>query len=375
MSYHPRQKISVGLQAHRFAIEEAITNAVDLSFQAAEAGTRSAAQEPDFIAYFFLDGLHRLEVSLNAILLSSRIRVTLSGIFCHQTPKVYPSVGGVQTPTSCELGDLLLVSLYTPPPGSTIERRALGNALLLQAKMEAERPSDVDPQWQLYSSAETFRYRSPAPLAQQVRSLADAHPALWYWCLERNPWRWQATGSPRWLTSAVHPRSPWHNGPIHPTRRFALPFSGLVWSLFNGVAGQTFYRASSPATQTSGWSAVVNDLIADTANRTLTRNNAYIVRSQPNLLRGSAALRAINANLQPQPGFLVRASLGQALALVDDSLGKTGETLEQYTQKSVTAPRIRTRGVDEPPPPLGRVKDDDNRDGGMSFIIANWQEL
>lgn len=374
MSYHPRQRISTSLQSHRFAIEEAITNAVDLSFQAAEAGTRSAAQEPDFIAYFFLDGLHRLETALNAILQSSRVRVTLSGIFCHQTPKVYPSVGGVETPTSCELGDLLLVSLYTPPPGSTIERRALGNAVLLQAKMEDERPSDFDPQWQLYSAAEAFRYRSPAPLARQVRSLADAHPALWYWCLERNHWRWHAPGAPRWLTSAVHSRSPWHDVPIHPMRRFALPFSGLVWSLFNGVAGQTFYRASAPATQSGRWSAVVNDLIADTANRALNRNNAYIVRSQPNLLRGSAALRAINANLQFEPGFLVRASLGDSLALMDDNLGATGETLEQYTQKSRMAQPSGSREVDEPPPPLGRVKDD-NSDGGMSFIIANWQEL
>jgi len=103
MSYHPRQRISTSLQSHRFAIEEAITNAVDLSFQAAEAGTRSAAQEPDFIAYFFKDGLQRLEVALNSIVRQSNIRVTLSGIFCHQTPKVYPSVNGVQTPVACSL--------------------------------------------------------------------------------------------------------------------------------------------------------------------------------------------------------------------------------------------------------------------------------
>lgn len=369
--------------SHRALIEAAITNAVDISFQAAEVGSKSRAEEPDYLAYFYLEGLHRLEVSLNAILLSSKVKVTLSGIFCHQTPKVYPTVGGHNLSQSCELGDLLLVSLYTPPEGQGIERRALGNAVLLQSKMDAERPGDEDPQWQLYATSEGYRYKSPATLANQNRSLSEAHAALWYWSFERNygPWAHQDTGAARWFTRAIHARSPWHitprwRSPFQDNRCFELPFSGLVWSLFNGAAGETFYRKASPVTTSgSGWSAIVHDLISDTAKRTLTRNNAYIVRSRPNQLRGSDALLKINANINPSPGFLVRASLRDALSLMDESLGKIGAQLEEKTQKSGGFPPLRTKIDGGGPPLLGRLKDDDGKEGGMSFIIANFQEL
>jgi hypothetical protein len=143
------------------------------------------------------------------------------------------------------------------------------------------------------------------------------------------------------------------------------------------VAGETFYRKISPASQGGGWSTIVNDLISDTAHRALTRKNSYIVRSQPNLLRGSAALRALNANTNAEPGFLVRASLGEALGLMEDGLGKVGAELEDLTKKAAQAPRERTRrGLgDDGPPLLGRIKEDNGGDGGMSFIIANFQEF
>jgi hypothetical protein len=161
-------------------------------------------------------------------------------------------------------------------------------------------------------------------------------------------------------------------------------FQRLVWSLFAGIAGESFYRPGVEPSQRESWSTIVNDLISDTAHRALRRNNAHIVRDQPGLLRGSEALRALNANLYSDPAMLVRASLGDALSAFSDNVGEVGLKLEGQREESLRKPfaapvhkdQWRGEGDGGEPPILGRaVEGRDEDGGGMSFIIANWQKL
>ncbi|GEP46232.1 hypothetical protein BGE01nite_55230 [Brevifollis gellanilyticus] len=82
--------------------------------------------------------------------------------------------------------------------------------------------------------------------------------------------------------------------------------------------------------------------------------------------------------------MLVRASLGDGLSAFSDELGDIGLKLEHQREESLhkpfTAPERKNqwRGDDDggDPPILGRaVEGRDEDGGGMSFIIANWQEL
>ncbi len=422
MTIQPPPRIAHALSYRKHAIEEAISTAVDLSFKAAEVGTQSSPEEPDFIAYFYLDGLQRLETSLNQLMEGHQVKVTLSGIFCHQTPKVLPERSGQPKSRSCELGDLLLATLYTPKtkdypsshkpspipseqggplsraidtflgrdskmelvseaplPQTPIHGSAIGSAVLLQSKMYAPTPDSGDPQWQLYAVSDSFHYKSPKSLAPQKRYLQDASAALWYWSLLRGNENYRYDSDMRWSTKAFHARS----ASRRTDQKVEVSFSNLLWNLFAGVYGEPFFRSDSLVNGDLGWSKIVNDLIGVTAEQALNRKNANIVRTHPNALRGSEALRAINGRSYTEPSFLVRASLGDALAHFGGELENLGRKLEiksaDSLQTAFVAPEseLGKGGGDGEPPRLGRIgnEDDDSKGDGMSFIIANWQEL
>ncbi len=138
------------------------------------------------MVYFFGLGLPRLQRCLNFVLKRYRVEVTISGIFCHQSPKVYPDYG----PRSCELADLTFLATY----GRLLPSRGLGNALMVQAKNDYSPGSTL--QEQLYQSARKFRYEY-SPGGERVWT--SVQDALWYWTFNaarRGP------GAP-WLTNTI----------------------------------------------------------------------------------------------------------------------------------------------------------------------------
>jgi hypothetical protein len=110
MPFRPPERIFDALLENSEAIEVAFDAIVSDSFTLAATSNGGKLHEvPAFSALFFR-GLPEVEVRLNRILNPSRIKVTVSGIFCHKTPIVAYSGGGVTG--SCELSDLTFISTY-----------------------------------------------------------------------------------------------------------------------------------------------------------------------------------------------------------------------------------------------------------------------
>jgi hypothetical protein len=114
----------------RDRIVEAIKQTIDQTFDAADAGCRERPGEVDRLVYFFLEGLPLIEDQFNRILGPYGIHSTLSGIFCHQTPKVEPHPNVQAKNHTCELGDILFLVTY----GRVLYGSYLGNSFLVQAK-------------------------------------------------------------------------------------------------------------------------------------------------------------------------------------------------------------------------------------------------
>lgn len=114
-----------------------------------------APEEPDYVASLVLESTPLFFNALNAIFSPMGISLSMSAVFCHQTPKVKFS----SPPRSCELGDVLFVYVHTPKQGSV--RR---NALLFQAKMTHQQPHRIAGpgdklQLSLYTEWPDFEYQ------------------------------------------------------------------------------------------------------------------------------------------------------------------------------------------------------------------------
>lgn len=84
--------------------------------------------EVGFIAAVVLGGVPAVAAAWGAILNSIGLRLSMVGVFCHQSPMVRFRSGG--TNHRCELADLLVV-VDDITGGSIVDRRAV----LVQAKM------------------------------------------------------------------------------------------------------------------------------------------------------------------------------------------------------------------------------------------------
>ena len=89
-------------------------------------------EEPDIVASLVLNGTKILENEWRKVFESFKIRIAITGIYCHQTPKV--SFGGM-VGKSCELGDLLWCHVHSDKDGNVVR-----NAILYQAKKSSEQP-------------------------------------------------------------------------------------------------------------------------------------------------------------------------------------------------------------------------------------------
>jgi len=108
------------------------------------------------------------------------IRIAVTGIYCHQTPKV--NFSGMKG-KSCELGDLLWCHVH-----SDIEGNVIRNAVLYQAKMSSVHPyrlhGNDEDQLKLYSSWPAFTYVTSGTLNSEKRHVKpSAHVEVLNICL------------------------------------------------------------------------------------------------------------------------------------------------------------------------------------------------
>ena len=124
---------------------------------------RNRPQEPDYVAGLVLESTPILYNTLSAIFGQHGVHLSLTTVYCHQTPKV--QFAGMNK-TSCEVGDLLLAHVHTLRSGCVTR-----NALLYQAKMSSKQPHKIGSkemdQLMLYTNWPPFNYYNSYPLAGQ----------------------------------------------------------------------------------------------------------------------------------------------------------------------------------------------------------------
>jgi hypothetical protein len=349
----------------RDRLTQALAQTINHTFSAAQVGCHGAPGEVDRLVYFFLEGLPIIENQFNHILHQYGVNTTLSGIFCHQTPKVEAIPAFRPDPGTCELEDVLFLVTY----GRRLWNNYAGNALLVQAKevLNSVRGTRQD---HLYTHATEFTYQSPRRLARARRSLAEGTNALWYWGFMGDHY---PLPYPYWHTEGCRARRV-------PHYRYHHGFEFCLMDLICGVNGRrvAILEANDPGI---GWSKIVDDLIRTTATSALRRENAYISRGHRDVLRGEAAVRAINGLNNPLPPFLIRSSLKRLLGYFDDEIARAGASLEQigldFNEEDFFKERPNPKEKlpdSDGSPPLGneRLTANEQDDGGCSFIIVDF---
>lgn len=326
------------------------------------------AGEVDKLVYFFLEGLPLIEDQFNRILREHNVHATLSGIFCHQAPKVIPTPTQSGLGNSCELGDILFLVTY----GKRLYGSFLGNAMLVQAKLDANSVEGTLQEY-LYRQANGFSYFRAGTLSGQSRHLHEGTNALWFWGFEPR-YSWPLSHE----TEGIRAR---RSG----SRHTHMPFEIALADLICGVNGRRARALEANATD-SGWSKIVDDLIRTTARSAFHRQNAYVSRNREPL-RGEDAVRAVDAALSSPPDntpFLIRSSFGRILSIFDQELAGLGQKLEaggkDFHEDTFKAqhPRRFPGPSDDlkdnlPPPPLGNERPPEGDEGGgCSFVIMDF---
>src|SRR5689334_10508292 len=115
---------------------------------------RPPASEVDFIASLIENGVDMLDREWKSILAPLGLDVSVTGVFCHQSPKVTIQQNPAKSmPTlSCELADLLLLHSH-----QTASDRIFWRGTLIQMKIDAGRAVIPDePQFWLYDEWPSF---------------------------------------------------------------------------------------------------------------------------------------------------------------------------------------------------------------------------
>jgi len=133
---------------------------------------RTTPQEPDFVAGLVIESTPLIHSALNSVLARRGTSVSMSSVFCHQTPQV---TFGSHPAASCELGDILFAYVHTSRVGQP--RR---NAVLFQAKVSAQQPYRIHTgerdQLRLYVDWPDFTYTRATALTGQKRSVTPKAP-------------------------------------------------------------------------------------------------------------------------------------------------------------------------------------------------------
>ena len=336
-------------------LSEVIDTAVNVSLRTANLECRGEEEEPDKVLSFFIYGLELIENEFNRLLQGRGIRVSISGIFTHQTPMVdLASLPAGKR--RCELADLFVLATYgqqLAPYGG------LGNALFLQAKNDFDHGADpiqrklyeVEPGFE-YGRPQAIRNEAPLPPTRTLPPKGD--PALAYWELDGPRW-WMTPNPNQWPTGLL-----WANQVNRqiPQRH---PFGAAIVDFLRGAAGHGF---RAPVANSKGWSRIVFDLLNVTARGAVNRRNMNVRGAA----RGIGTLtREIFQNMRgsEQP-FAVRNSLADTLAFYSEELGELGKRIEA-AEKFPSEEKLKGRNGDD--------GDEGKGDGGAPPILGNRREF
>lgn len=129
---------------------------IELVLKSGGSSTTAPAGEVSAVASVTLDGLPKIAAVWRPLL--SPIRLSITGVFCHASPKVdvsYPH----GPPKQCELADLLIVTDEVNSAGIVLDRRAN----LIQAKLVKSGAVTTDPvQHHLLTGWPKFTFASSA---------------------------------------------------------------------------------------------------------------------------------------------------------------------------------------------------------------------
>ena len=379
MPYRPPYNILTPLLLVRPRIIGLFAEVINHSFQAAEYQHHTQTTEVDRLLYFFVEGLPILESGLRRLLRPYKVDVTISGVFCHQTPRVRSTLPR-QSPGECELADMTFISSY----GRIIGSNGLGNAMLVQAKNRLGEARSRNQEF-LYEEAEEFMYTTPRTLSQVVppnsnrRDIRTAENALWYW--EYDHYRsYRGYGYPHgWSTHGVlaQTRSP-------DQQLFFTPFEVALFDMIAGVTGKGFHRVPTGSGE-RGWSHIIDDVLRVTArNLVRSQRSAYIIRGAGHL-RGREAHQSIAAVVGQNVSFVARCSLGEVFELMGAEMSNLGKKIEVLNAQFDTEkfrkeylyerPKARGSGDEGGKPPI--IYNDgmelESEDGGHSFVVFRFK--
>lgn len=220
-------------------------------------------EEPDIVASLVLNGTKIIENEWRKVFNTFRIQIAVTGIYCHQTPKVsYRGMHG----KSCELGDLLWCHVH-----SDVNRDVSRNAILYQAKKTSNQPYRIrgneEDQLKLYTIWPEFTYVSSGTLNGQTRHVKPSAPrrGAQYLIIDDRPPEQPESGI--WGIPGTYPIGSCIPGnPLLDHSDIGLE---LVKSL-EFLSGDPFDQKNI-AIQENGWSRVIWDILESSAKKALRR--------------------------------------------------------------------------------------------------------
>lgn len=289
-------------------------------------------QEPDFVAGIVIESTPLIHYALNSMLDSHQISISMSAVFCHQSPQV---TFDSQKSASCELGDILFAYIHTPRIGP-----AQRNAILFQAKASAQQPyrihSKETDQLRLYKDWPDFTYTRSSSLTGERRSVTPKtpHSGAQYLLIDDRPPREPMSGLLAFPgTYPVGCCMPDESLSDH------TDLASELFNLFTFRSGRPFDDMGT-AEREGNWSQVVWDLLKNGINKAFNRKNSGR-RQVP---------RGTSDTLQMLDGVsFTEASSMLSCSTATDILGrKDARTL--YAQGNDIPPNNRDRegNIDEP---------------------------
>lgn len=306
---------------------------------------RTTPQEPDFVAGIVLEGTPLIQATLNSVLSPRRVSVSMSAVFCHQTPQV---TFGPHPSASCELGDLLFAYVHTPRVGP-----ARRNAILFQAKASAQQPYRIrtgeSDQLRLYMDWPDFVYTRSSFLTGQKRSVTPKapHSGAQYLLIDDRPPHEPMSGLLGF--PGTYPV-----GCCMPDE-YLRDHSNLACELFNLLIFRTGrpFEDKNAAAKKQNWSQVVWDVLETGVKKSFNRKNSG--------RRGAPR------------------SAGDTVQILDGvSFAKTSSWLACSTVAQIVGPNgaqsFYAQHNDIPPANGDHEGGSDEPDGGVSVVLIETSE-
>ncbi len=363
MPYRPPNRVVDALSECRSDTIAVIGQTITEAFQVA-IQSNGKAGEIQMLSAFFYNGLPALQRRLNRVLNDSGVSVTICGIFCHQTPVVKYTPSG--SSKGCELSDVTFITTY----GNQLLHRGLGNAMMVQAKLNRSDILKHRVQTALYEHGLRFHYTATKTYGSDERNLPRKDsPALWFWifnaCHGHGP-----EDRFHGRTQAIHPQS---------ISRRDTPRESFEECLFDLMMGHNGRGFRLPAEHEKDWSMIIFDLLRITCRKAAGQKNVYA--RELDGLRGTVALDAVSAILGTDT-FLVKNSFAKIFAHFGDgelsaNARKIEESKMRFDREELEKIGMKYDGSGgEPTPPLKLRKAGDNPDAeGASFVVIELRAI